>query len=221
MQAGAGVEEAIARHRTDIDATMIELLQRRMDAAQHLERDKEVLQGMEMLQKRLKAEFDRKQASTSLRLLDSLLSILDDDNGNGLEEGAGASGSGGGAGTGGRKGTEARNVVRAKLRAAFGAAPLKADVMSLAAQLANSGQSVSDELLEETVDPKVFINEVTELLERALSEQRKLEAALQGFDMELNVMQRARIQEVYNERAVSLGMVEDVLTLARACMKNL
>lgn len=208
MQAGAGVEEAISRHSADIDDTMMELLQRRMEAARHLEKQSEILQGMEMLQRRLKMELDKKKASVSMRLLDSVLNILD---GGEEEESSGASGSNKG------RSTEVQKAVRARLRSAFGAAPLEADVMFLATQLALRGQSIADELLEERVDGNVFIKEVTALLEGAMGQQQQLVAALKQLAPE--APERVKVQEAINERSTALELVQEVLVLARSCMK--
>jgi hypothetical protein len=52
MQAGEQLEEVIAERRGDIDATMLELLARRMRAAEELERSSEVLQGLQLLYRR-------------------------------------------------------------------------------------------------------------------------------------------------------------------------
>jgi hypothetical protein len=49
MQSGAAVEECIARYATEIDATMVELLSGRIEAAKRLERNAEVLEGLEAL----------------------------------------------------------------------------------------------------------------------------------------------------------------------------
>jgi hypothetical protein len=209
MQAGAGVEEAISRHSADIDETMMELLQRRMEAARHLEKQSEILKGMELLQRRLKMELDKKKASISMRLLDSVLNILDA--GEEEEEGSGVSGSNKG------RSTEVHKAARARLRSAFGAAPLEADVMFLANQLAIRGQSIADELLEERVDGNVFIKEVTALLEGAMGQQQQLVAALERLGP--GAPERAKVQEAIEERSVALGLVQEVLVLARSCMK--
>ncbi len=208
MQAGAGVEEAISRHSADIDDTMMELLQRRMEAARHLEKQSEILQGMEMLQRRLKTELDRKNASISMRLLDSVLNILD----GGEEEETAA-----GAGSNKGRSPEVLKAARARLRSAFGAAPLEADVMFLATQLALRGQSIADELLEERVDGSVFIKEVTALLEGAMEQQQQLLAALETLGPQ--APERIKVQEAINERSVSLQLVQEVLMLARSCAK--
>ncbi len=208
MQAGAGVEEAISRHSADIDDTMMEFLERRMDAARHLEKQNEILQGMELLQRRLKMELDRKQASISMRLLDSVLNILDIDE---ETENSGVSGSNKG------RSAEVQKAARARLRSAFGAAPLEADVMFLATQLALRGQSIADELLEERVDGNEFIKEVTVLLDGAMQQQQQLIAALGSLGPQ--APERVKIQEAINERSIALGLVQDVLVLARSCMK--
>jgi hypothetical protein len=208
MQAGAGVEEAISRHSAEIDDTLMELLQRRMEAARHLEKQSEILQGMEMLHRRLKMELDKKKATISMRLLDSILNILD---GGEEEESSGASGSNKG------RSIEVEKAVRARLRSAFGAAPLEADVMFLATQLAVRGQSIADELLEERVDGNVFIKEVTALLEGAMGQQKQLVAALEQLDPQ--APEKIKVQEAINERSIALGLVQEVLVLARSCMK--
>lgn len=200
MQAGASVEAAIARHAADIDETMLKLVAKRMEAARELERSAEVLQGLELLAHRLQAEMDRRQASASLRLLDTLLNMMD------------------GGGEGGKGENANSNVigveraVRAKLRAAFGVAPLQTDVMMVATQLGTRGTEVVDTLLEDIIDPNVFMAEVSELLNKAMEQQRQLEQALTVLAQD--APERKRVEEVVSDRAVALSLVQNVVALA-------
>lgn len=195
MGAGASVEEAITRHAADVDASMLSLLDARMEAARELERNEEVLEGLEALRRRLKAEVDRQKASAALRLLDTLMGVMD-----GEQEGG--------------RDPEAVKAARAKLRDAFGGDALQADVMSVASQLVAAGPSVADELLEDLVDPNVFMVECTQLLEGAMEAQGQLAAALEGLPPD--APERPRVREVLAERALSIALVEEILVLARA-----
>lgn len=76
MQAGTQVEEMIAHHAAEIDGGMLQLLVRRMKAAEQLEAGDDVLQGLQLLYRRLKAEVDRQQAPPALHLLDEVMAIL-------------------------------------------------------------------------------------------------------------------------------------------------
>lgn len=160
------MEEAIAQHRGNIDDTMLELLEQRMAAAEQVERQPEVLQGLQLLYRRLKSEVERQQASPALQLLDELMGILDPQ-----VEGGGFAPS--------LAMSERRRAAAARVRAAFsGGLPTgTADVLSLAAQLsAPAGSQLADELVADPVDPMVFMAEVTELLSRVQRQLGQLEA---------------------------------------------
>ncbi|PRW61467.1 PALE chloroplastic isoform B [Chlorella sorokiniana] len=221
MQAGEAVEEVIAQHREDIDEEMLRLLDRRMQAAEQLEPElqEDVLEGLQLLHRRLKAEIDRQRAPPSLRLLDELLNILDP---------AGA----------GLTPTQAereqrRRQAAVRLRAAFaGGITAEADVLSLAAQLGSSGGSqLADQLVADPVDPTQFMAECTELLAAAQEQQRQVAAYLQrlpevpgGEDEEAAgraAAQRAHLEGLLQERQAAAAMVEEVLELAQAVSRRL
>ena len=101
----------------------------------------------------------------------------------------------------------------ATLRAAFGAAPLQADVLSVASQLASSGKEVVDELMRDVVDPETFVVEVTTLLAQAGQQQRELSEALTGLG--LAGEQSAQVERVLRERAMAMAQVEEILGMAR------
>jgi len=230
MQAGAAVEAAIQRHEAEIDETMLELLKRRLEAARQLERHEDVLKGLGLLLRRLKAEVDRKAASPALKLLDVLLATMDMDSeaGTGAEV-ANASGTGENAIA--RAGdasseqklrdmrAEARKQVQARLQTAFGAVPLQVDVLSVASQIATAGPPAVDDIAQDHVDPETFMSEVTGLLEKAGEQQRLLEQALGQLGPD--APQRKQVEAVLSERAVTMSQVEEVLTMARAVQKRM
>ncbi|KAI7838796.1 hypothetical protein COHA_007411 [Chlorella ohadii] len=209
MQAGEDVEEAIAQHRDDIDEKMLRLLERRMRAAQQLEQEaqQDVLEGLQLLHRRLKAEIERQQAPPSLRLLDELLNILDP------------------AGTGltpsSAERAERRRQATVRLRAAFaGGMTAEADVLSLAAQLSGSaGSQLADQLVAEPLDPNRFMADCTELLVAAQEQQRQVAAYLQqlpevssGEDEEAAgraAAQRAHLEGLLQERQAAAALVEE------------
>ncbi|KAL4423865.1 hypothetical protein ABPG75_001166 [Micractinium tetrahymenae] len=166
IQAGERVEEVIAERRADIDETTLKLLERRIGAAQQMEKRPEVVQGLQLLYRRLKAEVDRQVASPALRLLDELMGILDP----------------GEADTVAQTTTqeERRRQAAARVRAAFsGGLAGDADVLSLAAQLVGGGgERLADELVADPVDPMAFMAEATQLLGRVEQQQAQLEAYL-------------------------------------------
>jgi hypothetical protein len=217
MQAGADVESAIERNLHELDETVLDLLRRRLDAARQLERSQDVADGLKLLYRRLKAEIDRKAASPAMRLLDTLLGIYEEasilEQQGSESNGGGGLKSVGGGGSSGVSPTEVRSQVRAQLSASFRGYAPQEDVLSLAAQLAKKGSEVAERLLDEQVEPRVFVNEVMELVRGAGEQQRQLEKALR--ELPERSPERDRIQAVANERAVALAHVEEVLQLAR------
>ncbi|EFN52312.1 hypothetical protein CHLNCDRAFT_58914 [Chlorella variabilis] len=206
LQAGEHVEEVIAQHRADIDDSMLQLLARRMKAAELLEKQEAVLQGLQLLYRRLKAEVDRQLASPGLRLLDELMSILD------LGEGD--------LGSPAAAREERRAQAAAHLRAAFsGSLVGDADVLSLAAQLSASGGSqLADQLVADPVDPMVFMAEATELLRRVEEQHTQLEAYLQQQRQEEGTGQSQEavrasleVEQLLEQRQAAVALVQECL----------
>jgi hypothetical protein len=233
MQAGEGVEEAIARHLAEVDGEMLSLLAGRIEAARKLERRQDVLDGLAALWRRLKAEADRAAAPPALRLLDSLLAILDGADAEEEEAGGGAGGDDTVADGGAGGGAEAppsppppaavttkaeldarRGRAAARLRTAFSGAPVGVDVLNLASRLAADGARVSEQLLEESVEPQVFAAEAGALLDGALEQQRALEAAL-AERADLPAAERAAGEALAARRATAIARVQEVMALAR------
>jgi hypothetical protein len=52
IKAGQGIEDKIALYRDEIDGTMLQLLEKRMEVAAQLEKRPEVLQGLNLLHRR-------------------------------------------------------------------------------------------------------------------------------------------------------------------------
>ncbi|KAL4446212.1 hypothetical protein ABPG77_003019 [Micractinium sp. CCAP 211/92] len=234
IQAGERVEEVIAERRADIDATTLQLLEGRIEAARQVEKRPDVVEGLQLLYRRLKAEVDRQAASPALCLLDELMGILDP----------------GQADTVVQTSTEEerRQQAAARVRAAFsGGLAGGADVLSLAAQLVGGGgERLADELVADPVDPMVFMAEVTQLLGRVEQQQAQLEAYLQQLRQqqaavqpgqqpegaeaeaqELSEEQRRQQQQVLEveglleQRRAAASLVQTSLDIAQAAMQQL
>jgi len=211
MQAGTDIEAAIGRNMAEIDETMLELLRRRMEAAKQLERRGDVIEGMALLLRRLKGEVDRKNASASMRLLDSLLALSEGEVREGKEKG--------GRILSRESRAECRRRMQAKLRVAFSVGPLDIDIVAVAAQLAASGQEVAEELMQDIVQPSEFIDEVNSLIERVGEQQRQLEEVLAGLPQ--GDPRRLQGEQVISDRAAALSQVEEILSMAIAVQKQL
>jgi hypothetical protein len=164
---------------------------------------------------------DRQAAPPALRLLDSLLAILDEAGGasDGEEGRAAPLGTGGPAlPSAAGAAAAARRRVAARLRAAFGGAGLQEDVVSLAQRLASQGRPVVDELLEDSVDPVAFVEEVGALLARAEGQQRELEAAAAG--LAAGGAERAGVEGAMRQRADAIRAVQEVLEVAREVQRE-
>jgi hypothetical protein len=212
---------------------MLSLLAGRIEAARKLERRQDVLDGLAALWRRLKAEADRTAAPPALRLLDSLLAILDGADAGEQEVGGGAGGDGTVADGGAGGAAEAppsppppaavttkaeldarRGRAAARLRTAFSGAPVGVDVLNLASRLAADGARVSEQLLEESVEPQAFAAEAGALLDGALEQQRALEAAL-AERVDLPAAERAAGEALAARRATAIARVQEVMALAR------
>lgn len=218
MQSGGDIEAAIARNVDEIDEMMLELLERRIDAAQKLEQKAEVVSGLEMLYRRLKNEIDRRSSTASLRLLDSLLLLYEEMN-DGDENLVSQNE---------RESfrsqfripmvpasriPEIRKRVRAELQAAFFATKPKADLIAIASQLAENQQEAAATLLDGHVDAQDFIQEVTVLMNSAKQQQLQLYEALESLGD--SNPERQRIELIKQQREITLSQVEDILELAR------
>lgn len=222
MQSGADVEAAISRNIDEIDETMLQLLRRRMDAARQLERSKDVLQGIEMLYRRLKAEIDRRNATPALRLLDSLLIFYEESEFDmeHIESSNDISPLADFTSTGRMKPkspsarfAHIRKQIGAELRQAFGSVSPQIDVLTLARELAEGGADVARNVLDVHVDPDEFIQEVGDLVESVQLQQRQLEESLDSLPN--SSPERNRIEAIRNQRAVALPRVIEILSIAR------
>ncbi|KAL4854390.1 hypothetical protein ACK3TF_004902 [Chlorella vulgaris] len=221
LQSGELIEEVIAKHRQDIDATTLQLLARRMEAAKQVEKQPEVLEGLQLLYRRLKAEVERQEAAPELRLLDELMFILDPLEG-GPESFQAAM-------------EERQRRATAHLRSAFtggvpGGLVGSADVLSLAAQLSGSGGSqLADQLVQDPVSPTAFVDTATELLQRAQEQQSQLEAYLSALKMQDGTVAESQempysvteAQQLLENRQAAAALVQDCLQLARTVIQQL
>lgn len=207
MQAGSTVESVIAQYQNEIDDTMLELLQKRIDAARRLERTQEVVEGLILLYRRLKNEVDKSKATPAMKLLDTVLRIINDDSisQEGKEYKTVAKNFG-------LLDDSVRSQVVAKIKAAFGTAPLQTDVLSLAAQLAAGGEAVVDALMEEQVDASQFIEEVKNLLEDAMKQQQELKAVV--LRLPENSSEREKVHVIVEDREEALEQVQEILSIA-------
>ncbi|KAI3432867.1 hypothetical protein D9Q98_010450 [Chlorella vulgaris] len=221
LQSGELIEEVIAKHRQDIDATTLQLLARRMEAAKQVEKQPEVLEGLQLLYRRLKAEVERQEAAPELRLLDELMFILDPLEG-GPESFQAAM-------------EERQRRATAHLRSAFtggvpGGLAGSADVLSLAAQLSGSGGSqLADQLVQDPVSPTAFVDTATELLQRAQEQQSQLEAYLSALTLQDGTVAESQempysvteAQQLLENRQAAAALVQDCLQLARTVIQQL
>jgi hypothetical protein len=195
MEAGPAVEQVIEKHSDEIDHIMLELLEKRIQAARKLEQDDEVIQGMVVLYSHLKAEYDRNTASPALRLLDTLLQIMatnpSDDEYASYHK-------------------EMNRKVMARMQMAFDASmPLETDVLSVAQQIAEGKRRFIDEIVNESVKPSEFIHEVDALLTQARDQQAMLK---QHIENQGSVS--ADVQKVLENRQNAIDNVEEILSMA-------
>jgi hypothetical protein len=154
----------------------------------------------------------RREASPSIRLLDSLLALVEDNGG-----GVGASAM--------EQGhpmlnvQETRQLVRSRLQTAFAGAPLSDDLIYVASQLASGGGAVANELLQDLIAPDEFVTEVGGLVERVASQQRELEEALAG--LEEGTREKGQLAAVVNHRSLALSRVQEILAIARSMTQGM
>lgn len=227
LQAGPKVEDTIKQYASEIDETMLELLYRRIEAAKDLEQNQEAIQGLLAVASRLKAELDRQKASPSMRLLDSLLNLLMQDDvmpkRSNEEDTAFLRISEEEKVSRFKKysGTESRRLISARLQAAFSSIPIGDDVISVASKLASGGAAVADQFLEENITADAFINEVTVLLEHAMEQQRQLEMAIEQMETsQASNSEREEYKKLACDRALALTRVQEILFIARSIKNN-
>lgn len=197
LESGGSVERVIEQYSDEIDHTMLELVEKRIQAARQLEQEEEVVQGLIALYRYLKAEHDRNVASPALRLLDTLLQIM-------LEEEVGESE------TYSDVSKATRQKVMARMQMAFDASlPLESDPLSLAHHLAQGKTRMIDDLLNETVKPLEFIQEVEVLLGRAMDQHAQLEKQVEGMESS------EAIREALRARSAAIDNVQEILIMAR------
>ncbi|GAB4814994.1 hypothetical protein N2152v2_002040 [Parachlorella kessleri] len=241
MDSGEQVEERIQQHQDDIDGDMLQLLTKRIELASALQQN-EAVEGLQLLYRRLKAEVDRKAATPAMRLLDDLLNILDpstedsspvdadSDQADDVPGMAASAETGGGRGGGGstaavlqagaramlqqREARRQRAVTR--MQAAFGLGlPEDADVVALAAQLAEGGEQVAEGLFGEPVDPERFLAEVSELLDQAAAQREQVAEYLESLGPG-NDLHRAEVEAALEQRDQAMALVQQVLELVAA-----
>lgn len=206
MNAGAALEEVVETFRDDIDHVMLELLEARIKTARQLEQDEETVQGMIALYRYLKSEYDRNAASPALRLLDTLLQLMNDteDDDYGTEDGTSILYD---------RREEMKQKVMARMQMAFDASlPLQNDVVSVAQQLASGKQRFIDEIVNESVKPLEFIYEVDALLEKAVDQQRVLEEHISKED-QADV--KHQLQMAFDARSDTIDNVQEIVSMAR------
>lgn len=205
MNAGAAVEEVVETFRDDIDHVMLELLEARIKTARQLEQDEETVQGMIALYRYLKSEYDRNAASPALRLLDTLLQLMNDDDDNETSVD--------GTPMAYDRREEMKQKVMARMQMAFDASlPLQNDVVSVAQQLASGKQRFIDEIVNESVKPLEFIYEVEALLEKAVDQQRVLEEHISKEDQG-DV--KHQLQKAFDARSETIDNVQEIVSMAR------
>mmetsp|Transcript_3251 Transcript_3251/g.6523 ORF Transcript_3251/g.6523 Transcript_3251/m.6523 type:complete len:348 (+) Transcript_3251:216-1259(+) len=205
MNAGAAVEEVVETFRDEIDHVMLELLEARIKTARQLEQDEETVQGMIVLYRYLKSEYDRNAASPALRLLDTLLQLMNDSDDN--EQ------SFDGTSMAYDRREEMKQKVMARMQMAFDASlPLQNDVVSVAQQLASGKQRFIDEIVNESVKPLEFIYEVEALLEKAVDQQRVLEEHISKEDQG-DV--KHQLQKAFDARSETIDNVQEIVSMAR------
>ena len=195
MEAGPAVEQVIEKYSDESDHVMLELLEKRLQAARKLEQDDEAIQGMVVLYSYLKAEYDRNTASPALRLLDTLLQIMTTNPSD--EEYASHH-------------KEMNRKVMVRMQMAFDASmPLETDVLSVAQQIAGGKRRFIDEIVNESVKPSEFIHEVDALLTQARDQQAILK---QHIENQGTVS--ADVQKVLDNRQNAIDNVEEILSMA-------
>lgn len=220
------MEDVIKQHASEIDETMLELLYRRIEAAKQLEQNEDAVQGLLAVASRLKAEMDRQKATASMRLLDSLLGLLMQDDvepeKDSEETAAPLSEEEKLSRFKKYSGLESRRLVAARLQAAFSSIPNGDDVISVASKLASGGAVVADQFLEENITAATFVNEVTVLLQHATEQQQHLETAIKqmGGAEEATNSQREEYIKLANDRALALTRVQEILFIARSLKKD-
>lgn len=198
MESGVSVEQTIEKYSDEIDHVMLALVEKRIQAARQLEQQDEVVQGLIALYRYLKAEHDRNTASPALRLLDTLLQIMSEEEVGESESYSDVS-----------KAT--RQKVMARMQMAFDASlPLESDPLSLAHHLAQGKTRIIDDMLNETVKPLEFIHEVEVLLGHAMEQHALLEKQVQGMESSSDT-----IREALRARSAAIDNVQEIIIMAR------
>eukprot|EP01023_Acetabularia_acetabulum_P021295 TRINITY_DN21150_c0_g1_i1.p2 TRINITY_DN21150_c0_g1~~TRINITY_DN21150_c0_g1_i1.p2 ORF type:complete len:232 (-),score=55.92 TRINITY_DN21150_c0_g1_i1:86-781(-) len=80
MMAGSKIEDRISvyKKREEINAALLAVLFKRIQAAEAMKEEQDILNALVGLFRRLRAEFERNRSSPALRLLDDLLTISDE-----------------------------------------------------------------------------------------------------------------------------------------------
>lgn len=75
VNAGGSFDEKIELYREYLTEELLEVFHKRIEFARNFE-DKETIEGLRIIWRRIRAEIERKNATPAIRLLDELLSIL-------------------------------------------------------------------------------------------------------------------------------------------------
>lgn len=212
IESGTSVEQTIEKYSDEIDHVMLQLLEKRIQVARQLEQEDEVVQGLYVLYKYLKAEHDRNMASPALRLLDTLLRIIAYDPENDDDESLSSSPSMSSSFSYSDVSKAKRQQVMARMQMAFDASfPLESDPLSLAHHLAQGKTRMIDDMLNETVNPSEFIHEVEGLLGHAMDQHALLEKQLKEEGLESS----QNVREALRARSTAIDNVQEILVMAR------
>ena len=219
----ADIDSTIAHHADSIDPELLHLLEGRIAAARQLEQDDETVKGLIALYHRLKSEYDRRTASPALRLLDTLISMMmaaedeDEDEGEDEVQEVQRDGVVKGQKLDQRQSREDTiALVRARMQLAFDdSLSLDTDIFTVAQQLAVGERRFVDEMINEQVDAGEFIQEVEQLLKRAVEQQVAGRAIMASESDHGEPGERERLRQVLEQRERTIECVEELLVLAR------
>eukprot|EP01024_Parvocaulis_polyphysoides_P041105 TRINITY_DN37654_c0_g3_i1.p1 TRINITY_DN37654_c0_g3~~TRINITY_DN37654_c0_g3_i1.p1 ORF type:complete len:409 (-),score=75.33 TRINITY_DN37654_c0_g3_i1:233-1459(-) len=178
MSSGPRTEERIAMYdkKGEIKAVVLAILFKRIQAAEMMQEDGEIIDALLGLFRRLRAVFERNRSSAALRLLDDLFTISDENS---------------------RDAMASREAVKSRMQAAFSGLQGNMGIMEIAQKLseqlpedARNQQKIEDFLPQTEFVPKEqFIQEVEQLVDQAeigketMEEQyAEISSQLQEFD---------------------------------------
>lgn len=222
LNAGDDLENKIVSFKTEIDETLLAMLNDRIELGEELQKhsgdfvDNFNLEDMRLLYQALKREYDRITSSAALRLLDDVLDILGDD-------------------TDGEAYRLRQTEAAARMKTAFtGNLTEGIDIFTAATALAQGQAAASSQLFgRETVQIEDFITETVTLLETAGTQQQELNEKIKVAEEELarvraenpDVLKAPQAKkwlkdyeqakQVSMTRGVTLQQLQDLLYIAR------